>query len=96
LAQGQKLSELPDDILDKVLDAATTAVGLARLAETWATIVIGNVKMIVTFEHLCGIGKTPYRVDLAHDDALPVIKTVKESELRTRLFGLISDSEAGA
>jgi hypothetical protein len=82
--QRNRMSELPTPVIEAILEAATKAVGPARLAEAWATMVIANVKRLVALEHLCG-GSSPARVNLEFASTLPLIPTVRESELRERL-----------
>ena len=80
-AQSNRLSELPTPVIEAILEAATKAVGPARLAEAWATMVIANVKRLITLEHLCG-GSSLRAREFEFASTLPLIPTVRESELR--------------
>ncbi len=47
-----KISDLPTEVQDAIFDAATEAVGIARLNESLAILIIANLRTLNTLEHL--------------------------------------------
>jgi hypothetical protein len=73
----EKISGLDEDTIDAILFAATTAVGTARLNEALATILVSNVRHLVTLEHLFD-----QRVDFSNPEfAFTNVRLVQESNL---------------
>lgn len=54
LAAGKRLCELPEAVIETILDVASKNVGAARANEAWARSVMLNVLTDITLEHLCG------------------------------------------
>lgn len=49
----EKLSALPEEVIDAVLDAAGRAVGNARRSESAMTIVVANLRQLVLWSYFC-------------------------------------------
>lgn len=49
---NKKISELPTDVQDAIFDAATWAVGIARLNESLAILIVANLRTLNVLEHL--------------------------------------------
>lgn len=75
-ADDVKLSELPEDILSEVLQAATTAVGYARRSEATGTCVIQNLRAHVLLEELTG-----QWIDLTDSSAFKPFRNVREEDV---------------
>jgi hypothetical protein len=52
VSQGTKLSDLPREVQSAVFDAATQSVGVARLNESLAILILANLRALNTLEHV--------------------------------------------
>ncbi len=52
--EGKPFAELTEDVRQAVFEAATESVGIARLNEAWAILIIANLRTLNLLEHLLG------------------------------------------
>ncbi|MFN2527429.1 MAG: hypothetical protein ABR584_01770 [Candidatus Baltobacteraceae bacterium] len=52
--EDKKFADLPEDVKQSVFEAATESVGVARLNEAWAILIIANLRSLSLLEHLLG------------------------------------------
>lgn len=72
----ESLTSLEDDVLGAIVQAAQDSVGIARLCEALAILIIHNLRAIVTLEEL-----TDEQCDFRYDFAFTAIRTVRQRDV---------------